>query len=257
MISYVNHFHLGDCFWHCLWLRKAAKFIPQSEVLFYCNLDYHMQLAPVLYGTKVALVRTENHPPDAINCWIGDGPQGIGWSSTDLRFDVIAFLIRWFEFQSKQAGIPVVFKDRTDFLCDYPSLLYPLWTGGTIDWLVLNSTPMSSQFQWDESAMNRVIMRMSAAGHTVVCTSMTDAHVPCTRKLGYSITDIGSLSLMAKSIIAVANGPVWPTFNIWNQRKFTERIMLINDIHVDYGEKLPHFGTIPACEQYLESKGYL
>lgn len=249
---YWNQYNLGDCIWHLLYLRKLSKAYPGESFILHCNLQYHSQLAEIVLDMPmVNLAPLEPRPPEAVACWIGPHHRG-----HPLWNDIIAFLIDWFAHLSSVTGHISPIRERRDMLCDYPAIL-DSWEMH-LDWLIINSQPMSGQFAHNHNDMNALIAKLASRGYRIATTVPTGIPgVECTTVFEMTVTAIGHLSLRVPNLLAVATGPIWPTCNVWNQRKFENRIILINDIHVDYGEKWEHFGSIQAAEQHLMNKGVI
>lgn len=254
--TFWNQYNLGDCIWHCLYMRKLALCHPDIRFDFYCRPEHHVQLQPIIFDHNVKTITlhtlSEAPPEGAIACWVGPHHRGHPhWN------DIILFLIDWFEHLSKVIGLENPIKRREDMLCDYPALLHDSQSMGRqwqwFDWLVINSHGMSGQFKIDDVAMEHLLRDLVGKGYKVAVTQPCGiADIFCTREWGMTVTEIGHLSLLCRNILAIATGPMWPTFNIWNQRELGERIVLCNDIHVDFGgPKLPHFGSVQACHHYL------
>ena len=53
-------------------------------------------------------------------------------------------------------------------------------------------------------------------GYSVITTHPT-GFTKSTLEMGLSITEIGLLSSFATCILGVPNGPMWPTFNVFNK----------------------------------------
>lgn len=256
-ITFWNQYNLGDCFWQCLYLRKLAQAYPDIRFVFECRTEHIDQLAVMFHdiGTVgFSPLRPGNVSSEgAVACWIGHYH-----AHHPLRNDIIGFLVDWFRHLSEAVGLVSPIHCRQDLLADYPAITYrpvkqsPLpW----FDWLVINSCPMSGQFRHDGDAIGHMIRDLINKQYRVAVTQPCGMHeVFCTRDWNMSITEIGYLSLLCRNIIMIATGPMWPTFNIWNQRTFGHRIVLLNDITVDYGEKLPHFGSVQAAHHYLRDQ---
>lgn len=260
-----NNYNLGDCFWHCLFMRKLAIRQPDDNFTLHCKLDHMSQLYDVITDLPNIHLRAwtpGTPPPDGARpAWIGPYHQ-----RHPLRNDIIAFLIEWFAHLAACDGLESPIKHRRDLLCDYPELYdFARVIVSQRDWLVINSQPQSGQFAHDHNAMNALVGEMLAKGHSVTTTA--DTGLPGARWTGSSryanrtgpmtVTQIGGLSCWVGNILAVATGPIWPTFNVWNQRQHGHRIILINEIHLDYGDRLPHFGSVDAAKQYLVEQGVL
>jgi hypothetical protein len=256
--DYFNNWHLGDCLWQCVFLRKAATAHPDHSFTFYCPGVYHGQLNEVIADLpNVTLKPLEQKTPGAIDCWMGTGTYNGKqyWHNHPQRNDVVVFFIDWFNRLCEQSKIEPLFRDRTDCLFEYPALHNISAPAPDFDYLVINSAPLSGQFNWNPTAMNRLIQRLSQKQRVITTNASAVTHLFCTEKQGMTVTQIGNISLRAKGIVMVANGPCWPTFNAQNLSK--PRLILLNQVRIDYGVVHPHFDSTEAAEAYLQQQGLL
>lgn len=258
-IKWYSSFRLGDCFWHALFLRKLG-----GSHIFYCRDDYHPDLRDVLSGRDVELRPIQNHAsesPNAIDAWIGSDQQaGRSWWAKGRPTDLIPFLIEWFAALAAEIGREPVFRERSDLLADYPAIqsgaMKPI-----IDLLVLNCDPQSSQAPaYVPAEMDALLQRLGEAAdrrgrhNTVASVNPTTAKVPV---LKTDLSGIGYHSIYARAIAGVANGPIFPTWNVWN--KETPRYMILDEIRLDYGTgcKTVHVPDVAGLERALQADGFL
>jgi hypothetical protein len=217
MIHTYNEYHLGDQLVHLNFLRKACRENPNTEFTHHCNPMHHSQLAPLCEYVPITLADL-SVPPGAINAWIGRDNY---FYNHPLRSDWVLFHLSWFDHLSSLLGISNPIACREDLLFDYPALNrfdYPEY-----DYLIINSPPASGQLPdyTPEYWKNRV-RNLLNEGKSVVTTAQTGM-CQCTLDYGQDVTGIGALSNMVKHIEGVATGPMWTTFNIFNQNKVLSR----------------------------------
>lgn len=238
--QWFNELRLGDCFWHCLFMRRLAKRQPEDSFILYCNPAHWNQLNEVVKDLpNIALKDAGKRPSEARNCWIGEK-----WYSHPLCHDIVAFLVDWFRFLAEEAKLEPVFNLRGDLLADYPAL-QATKTRDANHWLIVNSYPQSGQWGFNLEDMRRFITQLRQRYEV----SVTDP------RFG-SITDVGKISQGCGMIIGCATGPMWPTFNIWNGPD-VRRIMWMAETKLDYGWAIPHHRTIAETETYLRQNGLL
>lgn len=259
-----NQYNLGDCFWHCLFMRKLAIQQPDDTFVLFCKSHYVQELTDVVRDVGNVLITQLDSPPNgSIPCWIGPFHR-----DHQLRNDIVGFLIKWFDHLALLSGVTNPIRSRRDLICDYPRIFearrYVLeYRPRLYDWMVINSQPMSGQFAHDHGSMVELVASMLKRNPMlrVVTTVPTGiSGVDCTQSsfpIKLTVTEIGALSTRCENLIAVATGPIWPTFNIWNQRRFKHRLILLNEITINYGDDLPHFGSVAAASQYLQGQGVI
>jgi hypothetical protein len=109
-----------------------------------------------------------------------------------------------------------------------------------LDVLIINSPPTSGQCPgYDHGEVCRLGQELRENGLYVLFTNW-EGETP------YTITEIAKLSIRAKLIIEVANGPAFPTHNIWNTE--TDRIILLSPMFLDYHTGAKHLQAANAAE---------
>ena len=217
MIHTYNEYHLGDNLVHMNFLRRACKINPELEVTHHCNPAHVGQLIHLTEGVPVKL--SDLHiPPNAINSWIGRDNY---FYNHPLRSDWCLFHLSWFDHLSTLMEISNPMACREDFLFDYPALKrseYPHF-----DYLVINSQPLSNQFpEYSPSFFANRVRNLLNQGLKVVTTAPTGM-CESTLDMGMSVSEIGNLSNYCDHIEGIATGPMWTTFNIFNQNKVLSR----------------------------------
>ncbi|HEY1720543.1 MAG TPA: hypothetical protein VGG27_04810 [Magnetospirillaceae bacterium] len=242
MATFFTHleWHIGDNLWHLQFLRGLAKRYPEHHFVHAMQYSYLPQMIEVVCDiSNITLIALEHRPAESINVWLShDGYHG----KHPNRFDIVAVLIDFFRDLSGMMGLESPIHTSSDLLFDYPAI--QRIRNSDFDFLVVNSLPRSGQFRgYDTAGFDDLIGRLIARGYSVVTTSPSTHNVPCTHTSGYSISAVGGVSLNCKCIVGVPNGPMWPTFNVWNRDTLRLRVLLLdngdkvllspNTIHVD------------------------
>lgn len=261
-IIWRSHYRRGDVFWHALYLRALG-----GSHVFYCQEEHHHDLRDALEGRDVTLKPIQDHPeaPDAIDAWIGsDQVSGRSYFSAGCPNDIIGFLLDWFGALSEQIGAPRVFNERADLLANYPALYRGQLVGcmsPIIDLLVINAEPQSAQCkEYVPAEMDALLQRLvdardRAGRHNcIACTNPTPVQMP---RIDGSLANIGYHSLFTKAIVAVATGPMWPTWNVAN--RMVPRYLLLDPIRIDYGPgtTINHAANVSELTVQLERDGWL
>jgi hypothetical protein len=241
VVNFVNKLRLGDCFWHCLYLKKVSEASPKHQFNFYCNNAHHWQLSEIISECpNVKLIDLVDIPDDAVDCWIGRS-----WYSHPLNLDIIAFLVEWFRGISTDLGLPVVIHERSDMLADYHGIndVIP-----GFDVLLVNSYPQSGQFGFDINEMNILAERLSAR-HKVITTSEVPG-IQCTTPT--SLSDIARISNACRLIVAVSTGPSWGVFNTLNHNRDVPTYVMLREQRIDYGRPIENCRSLNECVSKLE-----
>ena len=215
LISTYNQYHLGDNLHSLNYLRKVALSEPHSNIKHYCPALYIEQLLPLLYGvSNLGLFDIESAPYDSINLWIGRDNY---YFNSPLKENWVNFFLDFSKYISKILNVnnPILSKD--DLLFDYPDLNPINKNINKFDFLIINSTPLSMQIHdYSEKYLIDLTGQLITLGYSVITTHPT-GFTKSTSEMGLSITEIGLLSSFASCILGVPNGPMWPTFNVFNK----------------------------------------
>ena len=239
MIHTYNEYHLGDQLIHLHYLRKVCKENPHLDFTHHCQEQYHAQLQPLCENVPISLDGL-SIPPGAFNSWIG---YKNFFYNHGARRDWVVFHQSWFDYLSDRLEIANPIACREDFLFDYPALTYDY--GHDFDYLIINAPPQSGQLpDYTPDFFQNRVRKLLNEGHKVITTHPTGM-CENTLDLRMSVSDIGSLSNGAKHIEAVDTGPLWTTFNKFNQDKVLSRII--------YGTTSDRIDLAPntVCKQHL------
>lgn len=239
MIHTYNEYHLGDQLIHLHYLRKVCKENPHLDFTHHCQEQYHAQLLPLTEDAPI-LLRDLHIPPEAYNAWIG---YKNFFYNHGARRDWVVFHQSWFDYLSDRLEVANPIACKEDFLFDYPALGAP--TQYEFDYLLINSPPASGQLpDFDSQFFVKRARDLANEGIKVITTYPTGV-VPNTLDHHFTVTDIGVLSKSVQHIEAIDTGPLWTTFNKFNQDKVLSRII--------YGTTSDRIDLAPntVCKQHL------
>lgn len=264
-------FHLGDNLVHLHFLRKQAIANPRDTFFHYAH-DCHLeQLREAIEDLpNISIYSLDVKPSQAINAWKNSGGY---FENSWLKGDFSAFHIAWFGHLAQQMGLRTVFEKPTDFLFDYPALqkdvtrrLPPGYQLEKFDILFINSRPCSGQcMAYDDVNYFDPLIEELARKYCLIVTQKTNLParsgeygIRCTTETEMTVSEIGALSLRCNYIVGVATGPLWPTFNIWNQHSVTRRlIMLSNGEQLNLGANVRQVRDRDEMRSALVQEGLL
>jgi hypothetical protein len=229
IISTYNQLHLGDNLNSLNYLRRVALSDPNLKIKHYCPTSYIIQLLPLLSGVpNLEIEGIELTPPGSINIWIGRDNYIF---NSPLKSNWVDFHLDFFHYISKILKVPNPILDRDDLLFNYPDLNPKDKKIKPFDFLIINSSPLSNQIlDFDDNYLIKLTSQLVSTGYSVITTHPT-GFAKSTLEMGLSITEIGLLSSFASIILGVPNGPMWPTFNIYNKFLVKCRIIwLTNEV---------------------------
>ena len=235
-------FHLGDNLVHLHFLRKQAIRHPSDTFFHYVHECHLEQLREAIEDLpNISLYSLDVKPSESINVWKNAGAVTDEFGFFERhpnRNDFAGFHMTWFAYLSNQMDLPNVFVYPTDLLFDYPAIQrdvshrLPFWSGDKFpEILFVNSRPCSGQCLAYDSVdyFDPLIAELSAKHSLIVTQPSKIPNIPCTTSTEMTISEIGALSLRCPYVIGVATGPLWPTFNIWNQQSLLRRIVMLGN----------------------------
>lgn len=248
MINTFLNYHLGDNIWALHWMRKIVERDPSIEFTHACSEPYLVQLREVVQDLpQIKLVGLSDKPDGAIDTWKNrDGK----FYESPSRDDWVAYHLQFFDALSRDLGLDSPLQEASDFLFDYDTLAHR--REAPIDFLIVNSQPLSSQFPgYNPAQFDDLTRTLRDKGHSVMTTSANKVDIPTTHPR--TITGIGRIQ--PRVIFGVATGPMWPTWNIWHQPEL--RVVLSERERVDISPNTEHASTIERGIGALYERGIL
>lgn len=236
-LAFKSETHLGDCILHAHFLRQLIKKNPQIERIYLYQYADHLKQTQEFTRDipQIVMARYDAAPENALRGWVGQfGIPPLPCALDTLRFTSYNKLC-------KQLNLRSPFWALEDILLDHPNF-YRLENFDRYDVLLINSTPLSNQCTLDEEQYTKFAAKLKAKGKTVITTKKIPG-VDCTMDKGYSILDIGCLSIKAKYIIGIGTGPMIGCLNVRNKEK---KFLYIDQHH--YFD-LPYFQMIQSLDQ--------
>ncbi|QWD13722.1 hypothetical protein G6678_05765 [Polynucleobacter paneuropaeus] len=182
-------------------------------------------------------------PQDAVNCWIGYEDY---FYKSPLARNWTAFHLDYFNYLSNKLGLKNPISHRDDLLFNFPLLDGPSPINKKFDFLIVNSMPLSGQIAgFDPNFLNVLIKTLVFKGYSVISTH-PNGIVESTMERGFNLLDIARISNYSKVIIGVPNGPMWLTFNIFNNDNLVLRLPWVSIQDLNLGK------NCKTCYESLE-----
>ena len=152
-------------------------------------------------------------------------------------------------------SLPDTLQKPLDLLFDYPAIKMRGKVCEPFDILIINSKPMSNQWQgYSEPEMNEMISVL-ARKYSVITTAKSRLQVPCSADHGWTATTIGAASLLCDYVIGASTGPSWPTFNIWNKESVKRRIIMLDSEDVNIAPNTVCVKSMLEAKKMLQLEG--
>ena len=237
IIHTKNEFHLGDCIFCCIFFYNIKTYIEENNITiyFYCLPENIEQTKEFNCSKNIIMLSISEIPNDTkiINLWIGCKEYEYNWYNLDnVPYDV--FLCKFYNQILKILNIPIVIEK---FIYEDNDLLIRLENinkktnnkYNNIDFLIINGTPRSGQFNYNLEEWNNFITLLSKK-YNVVTTQKVEG-VKCTADDNLTLKDIGSISTNhIKTIIAIFTGPIASFFNKYTIENTGVIYVLCNNI---------------------------
>lgn len=238
-------------------VRKLAQAHPEHQFVHAANLAYMRQVHQLPEVVEdlpnVSIVDLSQKHPDSVDLWKGADDY---WYYHKNRNDYVTFMLEFYEKCSARLGLSCPITTMMDLIFDYPAIQRNNFFSRPFDWLVINSVPMSSQFQGYSLTDFDAVIKALCGRYSVVTTADSPHHGQiCASTL--SSTQIGNLSLYCKYILMVSTGVSWPTFNIWSYKTVQLRIVLLDSERINLGNTTIHKKSVRAAHEFLVEQNFL
>lgn len=246
-IIFDNKAHLGDCLFQIHYLNKLIEKNNNAKTVLHCNSSYHNQLEDfIIHKDNILLKSLDNIPSNSIDTWITrqvpSKSEMLAKLNSDGLYDI--FYVSFFKELSKIIGLESPINETKDMLLHNEDLLLENSLSGPLDFLFINSPPLSGQFRgYDENKINKIIGQLKEKGK-IITTAPNKYGLPCTRDFDLKLMQIGNLSIKCKNIIAINTAPIIACFNIFNINFFDNFLVLENAISYSYNRRIKNINNI-------------
>ena len=207
IIDLYNPYHLGDSVFMMILFYNIKDYIENNNIIinYYCNENYHNQLNEFNCTNNVKLLNyTENNI--GLNVWIGNNNLKYNYFNNNLPLNdfYVIFFNQLLELCDIKYKINyLMYKDE--------KLLNRYNKYNNIDYLIINSVPLSNQYNYNEDDWNNLCIKLNQK-YKIITTKKIDG-ILCTLDDNLTIKDIASLSTQIKNIIGVNTGVMPGLFN--------------------------------------------
>jgi hypothetical protein len=252
------------------YLRKLCEANPRLQACFYVRPDYIEELrlfVPEL-GERLCLYPLDDRPAEAVNCHINaDG----FYQSHPRRRHFAAMYVDFFKHLSGKLGVLSPIASVEEMLLDSPALEpgAQIQALGSIDWLVINSPPLSGQCPYVADEWNSLIRKLVEKGERVVTTAPSGIEsARCTLEFEFASTQrgndqdrakpsplplvaIGQLATISRNVAGVHTGPLIPCLNRWAARKVEHWYILDSFNHFFFNDRFHNCRLFQNLEKLI------
>jgi hypothetical protein len=204
-----------------IFFKIIKAYIEENNIIiyYYCQPEYIEQVSEFNDIPNVKIEPIQNKPSNSMELWIDKEIRGLSWTNIYNKncqsginrtfYDI--FFARFFNNLMKimkiKMKISIFYYKDHDLKDRYISINKRFDNKyRKIDILILNSQPMSGQFNYNKSEWDQHIKLLNRK-YKVMTTTKVDG-IACTMDNHLSVKDIASISTRVKIIIAVNSGVV-------------------------------------------------
>jgi len=218
---FYNLYHLGDNAFNMIFFKIIKPYIEENSIIihYYCLPEYIKQISEFNDIPNVIIENLYNKPANSIELWIDKEMKGLSWTkiynkncqaglkrSYYDRF-FASFFNKVLEIMKIKLTIKTFYYKDRNLKTRYVNINRQFNNKyRKVDILILNSQPMSGQFNYNKSEWDIHIKYLNTK-YKVMTTTKVDG-IPCTMDDNLTIKDIAAISTHVKIIIAVNSGVV-------------------------------------------------
>lgn len=269
--NFDNIANLGDIVFNVHYFSKILNIHKDMEINYYIRDKFINEIKKHINFNRLNISSINNKPVDSICGWFGKSifSSSVGRGDFDFRKIVndmginpsyVDLNIKFFEFISNKINIDNPIKEKKDLLMENVGLLKNNILSDKFDVLIINSIPMSGQYEFNNNdfinLINEMKSRMSYI--RIITTNHTGINdVKCTLDYDLSLIDIGNLSLYCDYVIGVHTSPLIYTFNVWNICKIKKWYVLHTPKYAyDYNENSCVYDKLNSCKDIIINEIY-
>lgn len=241
-LCFSSKLGLGDSLVSAQWMRRLVRDLGYT-VRYYVPEHHRGQMLAMTRDLRNLFIEPFQHAPANAVQVPYNGPDRACGADTD---DFIAVKVEQFKKTAKDLGFESPVQRREDLLFDCRDLIYA--ESPELDFYVVNAVPYSWGSRVDLNGMERLIARIKATGKTLACSNPSNVQPA---DMNVDVFTKAANALKAKTIVCVATGPCWPTFNTVTEQHLQHRLVLCHE-RVSFGREWPHFTSVDKAESYLE-----
>ena len=247
-INFYNSFHLGDHVFNVHFLNKYKNY--NIKFNYYVYSRYFNEIKNFIKNKNInicSLDQIQDVPANAYNLWIGyENFYYNEISKHNFMYDL--FYVNYFNKISSKFNLDIVIKNNFDLLFDNDNPKIDLKK--TYDFLIINSIPLSKQFNYNEEEFIKLCTLFEKNNITFITTKKIKNY-ECTLDYNMSLIDIGHLSNSCRNVIAVNTSPIITTFTIQNINKVDKRFVLDNFLKYSYNERICNLQNLSLIYKLL------
>ena len=220
-----NEYHLGDNIFNMILFYNVKDYIENNNILinYYCKPTYFNQVIEFVPSKNIKLFSINEKPKNSLHLWVGNADFRFYHQPKYFNISYNNFYKIFFNIALSKLKIPInlnkfTYKDE-DLLIKY-KMLHEKYKN--IHILVLNSEPLSGQYNYNKNEWDNYIILLNTK-YKIVTTTKVNKNILCTMDDNLTIKNIAAISTNVKVVIAINSGVVPGLLNYYtltNIKKF-------------------------------------
>ena len=230
ILNFHGNHHLGDTLISFIPLYNASNYFNENNITinFYMRPEHIEQMNYFKPTNNFNIYDISKKPNNSFEIWDCNDyifepnrKQNVS-SRIHCGLSQNRYYLFYFNLIYKKLNIPISMKNfcyEDDDLLDKYNLLNDKYKN--IDILIINSLPLSKQYNYDENDWNKFIKKINKK-YKIVTTKKVD-DVLCTRDDNFNVKYIASIATHSKVVISINTGPMIALLNKYilkNVKKF-------------------------------------
>jgi len=241
-IHFHGNHHLGDTLISFIPLYNARDYFNNNniKICFYMRSEHIEQMKDFKPIDNFEIFDITQKPPNSIEIWdcndyiFEPNKQKKSNSKIYSGLSQNLYYLKYFNIKLNELNIPVTFPrfcyEDEDLFYRYNNLNDKY---KNIDILIINSEPLSGQYNYDENIWNKYIEFLNKK-YKIVTTKKVKNDILCTRDDNLKIKDIGAISTAVKVVIAINTGPIVALYNKYTLMNVKRFYVFVNNIYYTY-----------------------
>jgi hypothetical protein len=228
--NFHNEHHLGDNVFNLIFFNNIKNYLENNNITiyYYCQPVYFHQLKEFIQSEKIILCDIKNKPPRSIQLWIETPVFNFIFSNIlsrshnkilkNVNINKVYYNVFYKIFFNKvlqTINFPLqlekFYYEDQDLLTRHDNLQEKY---KNIDILILNSHPLSGQYNYNKGEWDNYICELNKR-YNIVTTTKVNNEIKCTTDDNLTIKTIAAVSTKVPLIIAVNSGVVPGLLNIY------------------------------------------
>lgn len=241
-----NIYHLGDNVFNLIFFNAIRRYFETKNIIihYYCKKCYISQLTQFIESDNLVLKTLQFKPRNSIELWVNNRLFSCNHDLSPKPLDYNRFYVNFFNAVLEKINFRLKIK-KFEYRCNRLVDIYNNLSNDykNIQILVVNSNPLSGQFDYNKTQWDNYIKRLNT--HFKVCTTTKVDGVKCTFDDKLTIKSIAAVSIKVPVIIAINSGVVPGLLNKYTLRNVKRFYTFDNRSYYSY----PNFVAKSSIEE--------